>query len=433
MLGTSGSRAAAVALLGIALLASGAPSASGARRATPLTPTVHAAALAPLGRLAFRWRGELWVAAGGSVHRLGMGAYPAWSPSGQFLAYLAGTGDGPAPLALARADGAIVPTDPSLTTSPGAYAWLPGDDRLVVAAADGELWLVSPSDGRVERVAGDVSDTGGPVVAPAGPDAVVVRRAHRTGNTVTGELDVQSLAGGAPRLIARVPGALLEPILVMGGRILYWMDPLGSASLAADGMGLASIPTEGGRPVLLATTLGHRGWVVPGPAGTVYAVAGPGRIAWAAKQLLRCSLATGRCLTIWSGQGLVPSDPAFDPATGRLAFVLARDLGPSTWGFRNPSDLEAWVRTRRLIVTDATGRHLRILPSPRGVYAPSWAADHRHLVVVGTSGIFAVDSASGRVTVLVSGLDVGAGDLFGFYGHRDVAADVAFAPVPSRP
>ena len=65
--------------------------------------------------------------------------------------------------------------------------------------------------------------------------------------------------------------------------LLFWYDPMHSASLAADGLGLYSLPLAGGSPRYLATTLPYRSWVQPN-GRSILLIAGTTRIAWAGKR-----------------------------------------------------------------------------------------------------------------------------------------------------
>ena len=63
-----------------------------------------------------------------------------------------------------------------------------------------------------------------------------------------------------------------------GDGLLYWSDPLHSASLAADGLGLMSLRLGDKEAKLLTTGLTYRSWLSVSPQGQLLAVTGGGRI-----------------------------------------------------------------------------------------------------------------------------------------------------------
>jgi hypothetical protein len=389
--------------------------------APPAQPTVDLPAIAALGSLAFRWHGELWVAGPSGLHDIGPGVDPVWSPSGRFLASLAGSGvpgGGPLPLRLHRADGEPVPL-PDLRTYPGAYAWLPGTEALAVAVArPAGIDLVDASSARVRRLAAAPGADLTPRLV-TGPGVVVASVLTRGSQGFSGRLEALRL-DGSHRLLATRREAALLTAGVVAGRALAWLDPQASSSIAADGMALFAVPLAGGPPRRLTLSLGEPAWVVPGPPGHVLVVAGAGRWVWSQKRLVDCTLATGRCAGIELGRADVPSDPAYDPATGRLAFVLAPNRGPAG-GFATAAEALRWVGAHVLAVAGADGRGLSVYPATAGAYAPAWAARGRTVVYLGLRDIDALDPATGRRIRLVSGLAFRLDDLLGFYGRRPSA------------
>ncbi len=114
-----------------------------------------------------------------------------------------------------------------------------------------------------------------------------------------------------------------------GADLLYWVDPLHSASLAADGLGLLRVPAAGGAsPKMLAVTLPHPSWVQP-HGQSVLIVAGAGREATTNQRIATCDAKTGSCAPLQAGQGQVALDPAGLAVSACIAYITAKDHGQS--------------------------------------------------------------------------------------------------------
>jgi hypothetical protein len=288
----------------------------------------------------------------------------------------------------------------------------------------------STTSGRLRTLVA-ASDTGGllPSFAPSlavGADAVAYSALLRGASGFADRLYATKL-GGRPRLLAvrHEDTFLLDS--VDQGQVLFWVDPQGSASIAADGMTLETVPLAGGPAHPLTFSLGYTGFVVPGPPGHVYVVAGGAREVWGGKRLIDCSLTTYRCITVYSSSAYVPSDPAYDPATGRLAFVLAKNLGTGIGGFASEAGVFTWLRSHVLAVA-AEGRRIHVYRATAGAYAPAWASRGREVVYLSLHGVYALNVATGERIPLVTGLSFSLDDLLGYYGDRPEAAYYAFQP-----
>ncbi len=77
-----------------------------------------------------------------------------------------------------------------------------------------------------------------------------------------------------------------------GRGLVFWLDPLHSASFAAEGLPLVSLALGGGESKLLATTLAYPGWLSAGPGNRLALTEGAGRIEWNSKYLAVCDLVT---------------------------------------------------------------------------------------------------------------------------------------------
>jgi len=403
-----------------------APTAASAAPTGMAAPWVSPAGLRGLGRVAFVWRGDLWVWGSGipKPRDLGPGTSPLWSVDGRYVAFLRGPSAGVRSLWIAPARSGRAHEVLASSTA-GLAAWLAGSDSLVAGSAptgysargapEGTpgLWLVSAATGRrralVPAFVNSLAVGGGnvaysvtlPTVSPLGrSDALYVRPLS---------------ARGAGRRLVVAKGDGIDVASIQAGRVQYWLDYDHSASLAADGLPLYSVRAAGGRPVHLGTTL--------------YVIAGGPRIAWTGKSLRRCDLVTGACAPVYGGATAVANDPATAPSTTAVLFVAAPSRGDN-WGFRSGRADAAWVARRRLWLWRPGGTAKAVTAAGGGVYAPAFAADPGVAVYVTALGVFRVDLRSGGRRAVVGGfLSQTADAEFGFYGYRtDVATDYAFTP-----
>jgi hypothetical protein len=126
---------------------------------------------------------------------------PAFSPDGRSVAFLwdaAGKQDlfvvtpGQKPVALTD-----FPVDPDLLVSDiGAFAWVSPDE--IIFGKDGQLWTVSPSSPRPERVAG-LADASGLALSPDGKAIAFLRR---------GQIWIGSLAARTERQLTFLAGGV---------------------------------------------------------------------------------------------------------------------------------------------------------------------------------------------------------------------------------
>ncbi len=239
-------------------------------------PVVNAAAFRGQGHLVFLWNGQPYVLDGrqgtlGALPQAAAVASLAWSPDGQWLAYLAVPAPGDAgPLWFTRADGHAAHQVRGLGAPVTAFAWSPRAD-LVAARPQGDarrpsgLWVVPARGGVPRNVAPGSAGVGSFAWTPDGR-----RLAYQGADPRQQGVDlltVVPLSGGRPRVVARTPivkgqdtGMIVAGWWPDGQSLLYQLDPYHSASFAADGLLLLSLP-PGGRPRRLAVTLGYPDWL----------------------------------------------------------------------------------------------------------------------------------------------------------------------------
>jgi TolB protein len=355
---------------------------------------------------------------------------PRFSADGRYIAFLDGGLAAPSSqdrLGVVGADGkGLRLLKLPQTIQPQDFAWNPKRDILAVWG--GSLAMLRPGDSPqvVVRPKGTVSTF---AWAPDGQGyAYTVTPPTEDFPNATDKL--YAVADKAPgNLLVTSPnysGLELQGYWPNGQGLLYWVDPLHSASLAADGLGLESLSLAGGQPKNLATTLPYPSWVQPGGQTSVVLVAGPGRQTWTQKQLERCDPATGSCAALNTGAGQVALDPA-GTASGNIAWVTATDLGGSGWGeVSSQAGLTKWQGTRTLYVGfDGKGAQEAKLVAKGDVYDPQFSPDGRSLLYVQANELKLWRSGRGAETLA----DLPQGQVTDYYGFRSYSQ---FAWYPGR-
>jgi len=238
---------------------------------------------------------------------------------------------------------------------------------------------------------------------------------------------VETQYGSEPVELYAIPGPPQDGLILAGWAagepspsLLFWRDPLFSASAAADGLPLLRLPLDGGEPLEVADfTLLHPDFWSGSPTGRQIALtAGAGRETWTNKRIVLVNLETGdrEYLTDETESAF---SPVFSPDGRRIAYVAAPDVG-HVWG---GDEAEAGMAQRRIGVMNADGSDRRWLtedPAYRDE-RPLWSADGTHLLFARLDGeggisLWLVDAAGGAPRRVVDGLTPSP-QWFGYYGH----------------
>jgi WD40-like Beta Propeller Repeat len=407
--------AVAALALGVSACGHGATAGAGSRPAGP--PTATAAGSAPLvvGRTAFAGHGRLAFVSGNrlyildgtapgkpaTLHPVAAGKVPgdlAWSPDGQWLAFLVGAPNANGSLIggqlwLTGPDGQDA--HPVLASS-GPFAWSPKADVLA-AISGGSLDTLAP--GRAPRpVLSTTGLTGTPAWSPDGTTIAVSVVRYTASKGFSGsaiELVAPGNSGASVRRLAQSANdALLTDAWRTDGRAVFaWSDPQSSASLAADGVPLVSYPLAG-QPETLPSTLVHPSFAVPYGSG-VTVVTGGDRYLWNAKTIESCP-AAGSCGPAMNVEpGPVNLDPAWAlPQEPALAFVHAAQETEA--GFCQPA-LNAWYKTRQLwIWVGIGGNPFQVTGAGTGIAAPTWSADGKLILYVGDNALWLINPFGGH-------------------------------------
>jgi Tol biopolymer transport system component len=327
------------------------------------------------GRLAYERGGKVYILEGRREREVGIGRSPAWSFDGAWLAYVGSDAvEGPYRLQMVRADGTGMVQFPDLPASEPVMAWSPAERVLAVGWEHG-LWLARP-DGAVKALDDHPQGVYSFAWSPDGARLAYVTTEPRQAPLPPADtLWTVAVTGGSPVPVLRAPeGAIYVADWWPDGQsLLYWMSPIRSASIAADGLPLRRLDLATGATNHLETTLLNRRWISWAPDGQRFlAVAGGGRAAWVGKALSVCDRQA--CRPVEQPPGVVRLDGVWAPAGNRIAFVQA-EARPFEAG------AEGWMETRRLWVSAADGSGAQeVGAAGSGVYSPQWEKDGRHLL-----------------------------------------------------
>lgn len=231
------------------------------------------------------------------------------------------------------------------------FAWSPTSDQFVVEADRGKTVLVNWS-GVVTTLPPEIE--GLPVWAPNGRMLAVTQMENHYGyldlvrNGVVSRRRLPALARYSIPRLASFWGA---------GHILYWVDPLGSASIAADGMQLVDLNLRTNRVRRLGMMLGYQDWLTVF-GSRLLMVRGDIRSAFFNKYVQLCYLNEPCRRVAGIPKGDISFDPAWSPNGQRMTFVVARSLN-NTWGFRSGATYVQWLRTHVLWVAKGIGTGAR--------------------------------------------------------------------------
>ncbi|MGH3190530.1 MAG: TolB family protein [Streptosporangiaceae bacterium] len=359
------------------------------------------------GELAYVAGGRLYLLGGsaGSMRRIslpGVPGAPGWSPDHRWLAVQV-TPPAPASnpyqaeptvLYVLRADGSGVrPLTPKSWTTQ-QYAWSPARDELaavVTPPATGtsipasRLETIDPVSGAV-RVLMSAPAIVGAAWSPNGR-TLAAGKGETSGQPGSnsfhwiGQLETLSAAGGPAAVVRSWAGGLLELAgwWPDGSGLLYWPDPQGSASLAADGLPLDSIGlgATSARRTLAASMLVHSSWIAFAPGGHELAVvSGGNREIWQGGKAITVCGQTASCQPVPQPSGTVSTQPGWSQA-GRLTFArgsAAGPFGPSGKADFSPAWVTRWEATQQLWSAAGTGTGQARLPGTgAGALDPIWA------------------------------------------------------------
>jgi hypothetical protein len=375
---------------------------------TALPASAGGTARAGHGELAFIARGRLFLAGGpaGRLRRVsvpGLPGAPAWSADHQWLAVLvskpaAGTSyfgrAGPAGLWVVSAAGTGARRLTGRLWDITSFAWSPRSDRLAAAVSlpsakpggSGMVVTVTPRGARTVLATGDVS---GVAWSPSGGQIAAGVSIFTGRPGWLSRLELLNPAGGPPQVVTAGHGNMLELAgwWPDGSGLLFWPDPQGSGSIAADGLPLDTVSPAGGRPRnLAATMLVHGSWLAFAPGGhTAAVVAGGTRVIWGGhKQVTICHPAGG-CAAVPQGPGVVSLDPSWSPDGKLLVFARASaagPFGPNGHADFSPYWIRRWQTTSRLWLATANGSTARPLAAVGdGALDPVWGSDGSLLFV----------------------------------------------------
>ena len=360
----------------------------------------------------------------------GQVSQPAWSHDGEWLAYLYGTGSQMAPVTwLARRDGTQA-HQVKQVASDGGFSWLPTDDVLAVGGQSG-IWLV-PAEGKPRQLSNAAASA--PVWSPDGKTLAYSVTLPYDSNHPEDRSDALytiGIDGSQPvqRLVTPQSGIELAGWWPDGKGLLYWVDPVHSASLAADGMPLNSLQLGSTQPKTLAFGLDRPGWLSLAPRNNILMVKGGGRIVWAGQSLTVINVSSGDVRDLKNPPGCVAIDPSLSKDGSRIAFVAAKDLGAKTWGFDNNQDLMAWVASRTLWVEQVNGSGAHPLTSAgRGIYQPCWSRDGSHILYVRDNCLWLIGADGGEPGEICGQIaaDDPTGGAFGYYGFISYGSKMAW-------
>jgi hypothetical protein len=350
----------------------------------------NTAAFADHGDLAFISRGQLLDLDGatGKITDLGdaagVGAPPAFSPDGRWLAYNLGQGSE----WLSRADG----NDAKQVALQGTPQWLPNDlliagNELRAVPSTGALRDEGTADGLAAWSSNGneyVFLTRGPTVTTGGASrtpwrlevASSIDGPRTTWYRTTITVDTSGAHGNYITRVFVVPG--------LKGLLLE-IDP--DLSDDADGSPIYEVRSPGAPLVELGFMLAPQagGTVSFGANGTFALGAGPDRYAWMTKSVLVCHATDEHCAAMPASRGTLSLDPAWSPTGKTLAFVEAPS---SNIGNFFPGTVTHWYASHHLYLLKNAGSVPLEVLGTEGASAPVWAHDGGSMLYVSGDGLW---------------------------------------------
>lgn len=293
--------------------------------------------------------------------------------------------------------------------------WSPAQ-TLLAYVRRGAVLVTAPGSAPRQLVAPSWR-AGSPVFSPDGKTIVFAGRG--------GSLYTVPVAGGTPRLLARVPApnqAIPFGFSPDGRTFLFHVYP-DSASLSSDGMALVAVSLATRRQTTIATTLGRSDFATWCGNSLAYVVDRTGRSVTMGAGIALASPPSWRSVTVLP-QGTTTSWNAPVCSGGRLAVSAGPSSSDSPFGQEHRSLwlVPAKADATPTLVSRATGRLTDELPM--------WSADGKYLVFVrtapagiqGSGKLYAYDVAAKRVVGPVASV----GTTENYYGSYGWASQIAW-------
>jgi hypothetical protein len=233
-----------------------------------------------------------------------------------------------------------------------------------------------------------------------------------------------------------------------GKGLLFWNDPEGSASIAADGLALDSLELSTLELRSLATTLVYPDWLAWSPDGrTVAVVAGGDREIWySGKHVELCAIPATTCRRVaLPSEDVMSLDPAWAPG-GSFMYVLAPAVGPGPtaapkattttaggpggWDPAGPwssHNVATWYAEQRLFSTGPAGTGAHALAAA-GTGAHNPVATSHGLLYVQDGLLRYLPDGAGRPVTVAGGLHSPGTYADNYYGYIAWSEDFAYGP-----
>jgi hypothetical protein len=400
------------------------------------------------GELAVVSSGALVLVTSGRTRRVVTGAgtvsQPAWSPGGKWVAFL----QGGSALWAVGADGSGAHRVSPAGGDVSEFSWVRGrkGGDLAFSMSDktsyaSKIYVAAPAAPKLREI-GAYSELIDFSVAPSG-NALAV--SYRQGPPPAGNrppawkgvlavVPLNGVNGGPRRVVYTLPQGgyvLLGPGWWPDGKgLLFWDDPAGSASIAADGLSLDSLDLATGRVSTLATTLTYSNWVSWSPTGkTVAVVSGGNRIIWdSAKHLVLCSVPSVHCHHVpLPSPNSMSLDPTWTPAGSLVYDVAPASTSPGALVPPGPSingtipfserNVEAWYGRMGLHQLGPSGSSgHRLAGAPTGAHDPLALPDGILFVRGAPAGLWYLPTGAPSAERVANGLAVPSqyGNYYGY-------------------
>jgi hypothetical protein len=310
------------------------------------------------------------------------------------------------------------------------YRWSTTGDILAFATSSGGTHSVRamsfPSGRSLLEQFGDGEV--GPIVA-SGNELAFGESYFSAGVGFTqGSLLVEPLNGAKSRVDASSKNSSYDPLAFSpdGKTLLYAIDPVNSASIAADGLQVRARTNMTERALGIAL-VDPGSWSWSPDSADLAITLGSSRAVWATdKHVHVCDVLIGHCREQRSPAGTISFSPSYGSA-GRFAYVTATSLGgPSGFGKGAPTGTAVgpWKSTFRVWASAGVSSP-KELTSLGAADDPQWVDGGPGLLVERFGGLCYLRSTSSAPTCFTPRfLALG----FGNYGQFDWSTSFALAP-----